>query len=307
MGGTLANLSRAKRALIEARTLDDVLEIRDKAEAIRVYVKAAGEGLDAQNFAAEIKLRAERKAGALLAEMEMQGPGEYQRSHDATVGPPSLSDIGINKTQSSRWQKEAGVTEQEFDAHVAKCNTERVELTQASVLSLAGAGHVSQASGENEWYTPLGIIDRARKAMGGIDLDPASCELAQRHVKAKRFYAIADDGLSLPWNGRVWLNPPYARELCAMFTAKLIESVSSGDVPQACALVNNATETTWCQLLITSSTAICFHAGRISFLDKNGQPSNSPLQGQLIAYIGTRSTEFAACFCDVGAIVFQHV
>ena len=55
----------------------------------------------------EIKVRAERRAGQMLAEMPKHPAGRpsVNRSHDATDLPPTLDDIGINKTQSSRWQK----------------------------------------------------------------------------------------------------------------------------------------------------------------------------------------------------------
>ena len=46
----------------------------------------------------------ERRAGELLREMPKQGPGEYQRSHDATAAP-SLADLGLTKSDSSRWQR----------------------------------------------------------------------------------------------------------------------------------------------------------------------------------------------------------
>ena len=63
----LALLSKASRALAEVRTIDDIKAIRDKAEAARHYARSAALGLDVQNYAAEVKLRAERKAGALLS------------------------------------------------------------------------------------------------------------------------------------------------------------------------------------------------------------------------------------------------
>ena len=44
----------------------------------------------------------------MLAVLEKQKPGEYQRSQDATVAP-SLEELGIKKDQSSRWQREAAV------------------------------------------------------------------------------------------------------------------------------------------------------------------------------------------------------
>lgn len=70
------------------------------------------------------------------------------------------------------------------------------------------AQHLSKT---NEHYTPANIVEGARVLMGGIDLDPASCLVANETVKATRIYDVADDGLSKPWHGRVFLNPPGGR------------------------------------------------------------------------------------------------
>ena len=60
-----------RAALEKARTVDEVKDIRNRAEALRVYLKQAAD-VDMQNWAAEIRIRAERRAGELLREMPKQ-------------------------------------------------------------------------------------------------------------------------------------------------------------------------------------------------------------------------------------------
>ena len=299
---TITQMSNARLALAAALDMDDILSIRDKAEAVRVYAKTAGEGLVAQNMAAEIKLRAERKAGELLAVMEKNAGGAKPAAPitGPIVVPVKLEEMGINKNQSSRWQREATVSDEVFESHIADCSKQQHELTQAGLLKLAGAGHVSQSTGENEWYTPIEYISAARDVMGCIDLDPASSKVAQKTVKAKQFFTIAEDGLLKKWKGRVWLNPPYAKGLIERFCETLISQLVSGDVTQAICLVNNATETKWFQAASQHASAMCFPSGRIKFNDKNGTPANSPLQGQAFLYFGDSSTEFCERFSEFG-------
>lgn len=61
----------------------------------------------------------------------------------------------------------------------------------------------------SSWYTPSAIVEAAREALGGtIDLDPASCAVANATVQARGFYGEAQDGLAHQWNGCVFVNPP---------------------------------------------------------------------------------------------------
>jgi hypothetical protein len=70
--------------------------------------------------ATELRLRAENRAGELLAEMKERGERREhsQRSRGATFAnlPPKLSDIGVTKTQSSRWQQLAALTNVEQES-----------------------------------------------------------------------------------------------------------------------------------------------------------------------------------------------
>lgn len=162
--------------------------------------------------------------------------------------------------------------------------------------------HVAQNSGNNEWYTPPEYLTAARLVLGGIDLDPASSPIANQAVQAARFFTAQDDGLTRPWHGRVWLNPPYASDLIGRFAAKLRDHVTARDVQAALVLVNNATETTWFHTIAQVAQAICFPLGRVRFLDPEGNPG-APLQGQAVLYIGADVRAFRAAFQPFGLVV----
>ncbi len=166
----------------------------------------------------------------------------------------------------------------------------------------AKGAHVANNSGDNEWYTPADIIGAARTTMGGIDVDPATSEIAQKTVKAARFYTKDDDGLSKSWHGRIWMNPPYAQPLIGQFVGKLQDEMAIGNAKEAIVLVNNGTETAWGQTLLTMASAVCFPKSRIRFLDAEGNPG-APLQGQMIVYVGPHTKAFRKAFETFGAVL----
>tara|TARA_Y100000310_G_scaffold18333_1_gene18036 strand:- start:2289 stop:3266 length:978 start_codon:yes stop_codon:yes gene_type:complete len=125
-------LDGARNALAKAESLEDIKGIRDKAEVLRQYAAQAGAGLEAQNRCAEIKLRAERKAGEVIPDTVKRG----RREKGDSVSP-LLEDLGVSKKQSSRWQQAASVPEAEFEAHIARTKEGAQELTSASVRRLA--------------------------------------------------------------------------------------------------------------------------------------------------------------------------
>lgn len=141
MTGAIAHFDAAKAALAKAHSIDEVKNIRDKAQALTLYARQAGESLEMQNQCAEIKLRAERRAGEMLEEMELSkgaaAEGWKTRSHDETSLTPSLSDLGISKSQSSRWQAIASLPEETFEAHIAETKAQGEELTTAGALRVA--------------------------------------------------------------------------------------------------------------------------------------------------------------------------
>lgn len=173
--------------------------------------------------------------------------------------------------------------------------------TDAYFWAKTGA-HVSQNSGDNEWYTPPQYIEAALEVMGGIDLDPASTAAANEVVRADEFYTEANNPLEQPWKGRVWMNPPYARPLIDHFCAKLAEEYSQGDTTQAITLTNNGTETGWFHALAEVGAAICFPRHRVKFWHPE-KDSATPLQGQACIYFGDDIGAFRREFLQFGFVV----
>lgn len=163
-------------------------------------------------------------------------------------------------------------------------------------------------SKSNEWYTPAIYIEAARSVLGQIDLDPASCEEAQRVVQAGTYYTIDDDGLSRNWAGCVWLNPPYGtlagKSVAGIWIAKLIEQYQIGQTTAAIILVNAATEHKWFAPLWEHP--ICFTNHRIKFISARDDQPVQPLIGSAFAYLGPAPNRFAATFRQFGPVVFQY-
>jgi hypothetical protein len=67
--------------------------------------------------------------------------------------------------------------------------------------------HQSARMLKDEWLTPPEIL----KALGRFDLDPCA-PVVRPWPMAENHHTINDDGLSKPWTGRVWLNPPYGQQ-----------------------------------------------------------------------------------------------
>lgn len=158
--------------------------------------------------------------------------------------------------------------------------------------------HVGYSTGNNEWYTPDEYIQAAKIVMGGIDLDPASTEVANRVVGARKFYTADDDGLLYDWHGRVWMNPPYAQPAISRFCDRLRTEFDAQNVTEAIALVNNATETAWFQTLIFSASAVCFPLARVKFWSPDRIAA--PLQGQAVVYLGKNEGLFLRSFAGFG-------
>lgn len=127
----------------------------------------------------------------------------------------------------------------------------------------------------DEWFTPPELFAALNI---GFDLDPAAPPGGVPWIPAERHFSKADDGLTQPWAGRIWLNPPYGRET-GRWLARLAEH------RDGIALVFARTETRWFQQYVPAATAVCYIAGRLSFVRPDGTRGDSAgAPSLLIAY-----------------------
>jgi phage N-6-adenine-methyltransferase len=154
-----------------------------------------------------------------------------------------------------------------------------------------------------EWYTPDWIIDAARRTLGVIDLDPATTAEVNKRIKATNIYTKEDDGLTKPWFGSVWLNPPYRRDLITPFIDKFCAEYDGGKITQALVLVNSSTETFWFQRLLERCSMLLLFHSRIAFMRESGK-WKKPMQGQTLFYFGKEEKAFITNFKPHGSILF---
>jgi hypothetical protein len=175
------------------------------------------------------------------------------------------------------------------------------------VREVRGIPAALTSSKSNEWYTPAPYVEAARELMGGIDLDPASCEQANATVQAAKFYARADDGLAQEWRGRVWINPPYGKldgkfgpSNQKLWTESVIGRYERKEIDQAVVLVGARTGEQWFQPLWYYP--ICFTDHRVKF-DSPGDSNDQPGQGSALVYLGSDTKRFVKIFSQFGQCV----
>lgn len=290
------DVERAAAWLARCCSVDDVLEVHDRSKALLVYQRTRKASLGAQQDAAEIALRAERRLGEICAALT-GGRGRKKKSHDATF---RLKDAQISRSQSSRWQKLARIDASAFDQHVKTTRDAGERLTAAGTLRAAAAGFEPEPDGD-EHYTPVEYLEAAREVMGEIELDPASCDIAQERVQALKYYTKDDDGLAQMWRGRTWLNPPFSRGLGTKFAAKLLEEFNARRVPQAVFLQNSDTGTGWFQDLGNAGMT-CLPKGRIGFYRPDGTRKNGNRAAQVFFYLGDNVGRFREVFGRLGLV-----
>jgi hypothetical protein len=138
-----------------------------------------------------------------------------------------------------------------------------------------------------EWLTPPEMI----KALGEFDLDPCS-PCARPWDTARDHYTAIDDGLSKPWYGRVWLNPPYGRKTF-VWVKRLADH---GD---GIALIFARTETKGFHSQVWArADGILFMKDRINFHKVTGERSDRANAPSCMVAYGDRNCEAIKKYAD---------
>jgi len=131
------------------------------------------------------------------------------------------------------------------------------------------------AERNDRWLTPPTVVE----ALGTFDLDPCG---APGHVLARTTYLQedGDDGLTDPWFGRVWLNPPYGRTMRVWIERLAEHGTGTALIPVA------AGTKLWQEVVFREASAIHFYRHRIKFLRRDGLEDDmvSPQASAIVAF-----------------------
>ena len=209
-----------------------------------------------------------------------------------------LSDYGFTHKQWHRRDKELAVALEEINGYIDEC----IEMSKQPTLHglLKFAIQIIGDSTGNEWWTPEEYIISVKGVLGNIDLDPASCEEANKIIQADTIYTEEINGLEKPWYGKVFMNPPYS--INKPFAQKMCECWDDGKVDEAIILLGaHAIETKWFSWYWDHT--LCFTGHRISFDTPSGKKKAGNIAGSVFIYLGNDPHEFADEFEQHGYIV----
>ena len=287
-----------KQALaLPEKTEQAIAELSSPGAAGKMLDQVATMQTYARRIRADLRIRNSLAYSSLLLIAKMC---EFAQNGGGT--PPDY--LPSEKHSLTAWRKVYTNREKlpAYRAQVVDVEEPEGEAGIRNFVDFAHTSLVTRNTGEEEWYTPEVYIEASRKVLGEIDLDPASSRVANKVVRAAKYYTQGNDGLKKKWAGRVFLNPPYSRGTCDQFVDKLVTEVAAGNTTAAILLVNNATDTNWGQSALLACASVCFPGSRIRFLSPSGK-GGSPVQGQMFVYFGKDPEAFKEEFQAFGVVL----
>lgn len=135
MSAQLVRYEQARTALAECHRVDEVKDIRDKAEAMAAYARQAKDS-ELIQYATEIKVRAERRCGELLSTVDRSKGGrpEENSSKAETSYQATLRENDLHPSTADRYQQLAAMPDDHFETAVATAKATAGEVTSAFML-----------------------------------------------------------------------------------------------------------------------------------------------------------------------------
>jgi len=160
---------------------------------------------------------------------------------------------------------------------------------------------INQTSNRVEYYTPIEIIEAARKTLKTIDLDVASCEKANQIVGARNYFTKESNGLNQEWYGKVWMNHPFGRGENKKWIDKLVQSYETENIDEAVCITYASTSEKWYQPLLRYPQ--CYLSSRTNYLGYDLEPIKGVTKGSVVTYLGSNVEQFAECFKHLGSVM----
>lgn len=163
---------------------------------------------------------------------------------------------------------------------------------------------INQTSGEQEYFTPMPIVDAARRVMGSINLDPASSTLVNERIRAGAIFTKNYDGLKQEWFGNVWVNHPFGRRENPLWVRKMVVEYNRMDVLAITCITFAATSEEWFQPLMEYPQ--CYLTPRTNYYLPDGTLKRGVSKGSVMTYMGPAVDKFALEFASMGTIKVKY-
>ena len=249
---------------------------------------------------------------ARAAKFASKGEEQYHKAAEeilaAKAADPTLSNrkiaeaVGRNHTWVGRLLK----------WYAAGSPASTTPFAEPERTRTSGAGRTTEngdredeGEGDFRYYTPPEVIALAREVLGDIDLDPATDEIANEVVDARReIFTLESDppALEREWKGREWMNPPYTttddgESVAGLFVEKLVDEYKHGNVTAAIVLVNGRMfSNRWFRPLFRYSVCWTRASARIRFWWPDDLDQVQPFVAPAIVYLGPEPEKFKRVF-----------
>jgi hypothetical protein len=223
------------------------------------------------------------------------------------LSAPSTPEAAINEVLDAARQKPQHIFKMKDVEAIIKKYSSPTKSAKASDQS----GRMDNPTRHDRHLTPQKIIDSVLKVFGnGIDLDPCAEELLEGettyNVPARQYYTKEINGISKPWWGHVYCNPPYSGKEDGNklfdWSKHLLEQLETDPVHEVLYLVPTYNGEDFWQMAAEACMSMCTIHPRLTF----GGNSGSPRFGSTMFYFGARIDTFYDAFKEHG-VIWQSV